>query len=122
MIALGKQATREVALHTERMEQLLVYVESPQKIVENFLKVYKILKNTSKYLDEIYSCLMGYTNLVQGIGLPGILSKEKYNQMTATTAQMAERNKQYITDFRATTKNLDKEMLDEVPKVLEQVK
>jgi hypothetical protein len=122
MIALGKQATREVALHTGKMEELLVYVESPQKIVENFLKVYKILKTTSKYLDQIYGCLMGYTSLVQGIGLPGILSKDKYNQMTATTAQMKERNKQFTSDYRATMNNLEKEMQGEVAKVVEQVK
>lgn len=122
MIGLGKQAVREVALHTEKMEQLLGYVENPQKIVENFLKVYKTLKSTSKYLDEIYSCLMGYTSLVQGVGLPGILSKEKYTQMTATTAQIKDRSKQYTENYQSTMKNLEKEVMGETQQVLKQVK
>jgi hypothetical protein len=106
----------------EKMEQLLGFIENPQKIVENFGKVYKTLKSTNKYLDEIYRCLMSYTTLVQGIGLPGILPKDKYNQMTAATAQMKERNKQFTADYRATMNNLEREIMGETQQVLKPVK
>ncbi len=122
MVQLGKQAVRDVELHTGKMEQLVKYIENPQKVVENFLQTYHQLQSTNNFLTQMYNCLIGYTKLIHNVGLPGIVDPKTYNNMKASTDEITQRSEQFRHNYKDTMANLRNKIQSEKTEILEKIK